>query len=276
MSFNIDCRFCDLQKETSNTWRQRTKNIKDTFERYNPDIIGIQEPIFKLDVLQLMPPGYKPLFFDEANWVPWGSYPDATIAYNTTRLEPKDFKMFWLGPNPSLPFGFDRFALPRLAIYAMFEDKIDGTKFYFGTTHFDHGDDLEGNNVDCTQSSYELLNFTAPIADKYPFIWTGDFNSETSNSNAYGILTNESAPFYLEDSYFHSPTHTVVSNEDPIPTYDYNVAIDHIFFPNNFEVAKYVVNSWSVDMFVYGDEKHYASDHFAIISDIEIQKPAVI
>lgn len=272
MSFNIDCRFCDLKHENGKSWHDRVKNEKDTFSRYNPDIMGIQEPIFKLDVEELLPKGYKALYFDEAKWLPWGAYPDATIFYKEDRFIPKDFHMFWLGPNSSFPAGFDRLALPRLAVYTLFEDKQDGTQFYFGSTHFDHGDDMTGNNVDCTKSAYELLNFTAPVASKFPFIWVGDFNSETANNNAYSILTNTSAEFHLEDSYYSSPIHTVASNLEPLPEYDYNHSIDHIFFANNHNIASYKVLDWTVDMFVYGDNQQYASDHWAIISTIDIQK----
>lgn len=272
MSFNIDCRFCDFKHENGDSWRQRFHNEKDTFARYDPDLIGIQEPIFKLDVEELLPLGYKAIYFDKADWLPWGVYPDATIFYKESRFIQKDFNMFWLGPNASYPTGFDKFGTPRLAIYSLFEDRRDGTQFYFGSTHFDHGDDLSGNDVDCVESAKELLTFTQPVADKYPFIWVGDFNSHTANNNAYSILTNQTADFHLEDAYFASPTHTIASNQDPAPSYDYNNSIDHIFYANNHQIASYTPTDWTVDMYVYGDKQQYASDHFAIISTIDVKQ----
>lgn len=272
MSFNIDCRVCDLKHENGASWDERVQNELDTIARHDPDIIGMQEPMFRLDVKQLTPKGYKAIYFDKADWLPWGVYPDATILYKEARFVQKDFNMFWLGPNSSFPAGFDRLALPRLAVYSLFEDRLDKTQFYFGTTHFDHGDDLEGSNVDCTASAKELLEFTAPVAAKYPFLWTGDFNSQTNNNNAYSILTNTSAAVHLEDSYFASPTHTIFSNLDPLPAYDYGHSIDHIFYANNHDVASYVPQDWAVDMYVYGDKQQYASDHFAIVSTIDIKQ----
>jgi endonuclease/exonuclease/phosphatase family metal-dependent hydrolase len=174
-----------------------------------------------------------------------------------------------LSPGSS---GFDRLALPRLAVYSRFEDRVDGSEFYFGSTHFDHGDDMEGSNVDCTESAKELLSFTSPVAEKYPFVWVGDFNSKTANNNAYAILTNQSASFHLNDSYYSSLSHTIVSNLSPLPEYDYDHSIDHIFYANNDGIASYQPLDWSVDMFVYGDKQQYASDHYAIISTIEIQQ----
>lgn len=144
--------------------------------------------------------------------------------------------------------------------------------FYFGTTHFDHGDDLEGKNVDCVESAKELLKFTSPVAAKYPFIWVGDFNSETANNNAYSILTNQTADFHLDDSYFKSETHTIVTNVDPAPAYDYNHSIDHIFFANNYNVASYAASNWTVDMYKYGEKQQYASDHWAIVCTIDIKQ----
>jgi len=272
MSFNIDCRVCDFEKAHGESWEERVQNELDTMARHDPDIIGIQEPIFRKDVKELTPKGYKAIYFDKADWLPWGVYPDAVLMYKESRFIQSDFNMFWLGPNSSFPAGFDRLALPRLAVYSMFEDRKDGTKFYFGSTHFDHGDDLEGSNVDCTESAKELLSFTAPIAEKYPFLWTGDFNSKTANNNAYAILTNQTAAVHLDDSYYAVDSHVIATNVSPVPAYDYNNAIDHIFYANNYAVASYKPLDWTVDMYVYGDKQQYASDHWAIISTIEVNQ----
>mmetsp|Transcript_10500 Transcript_10500/g.11321 ORF Transcript_10500/g.11321 Transcript_10500/m.11321 type:complete len:295 (+) Transcript_10500:64-948(+) len=272
MSFNIDCRVCDLEKAHGESWDDRVQNELDTIARHDPDIIGIQEPIFRRDVQQLTPKGYRAIYFDKADWLPWGVYPDAVIMYKESRFIQKDFNMFWLGPNSSFPAGFDRLALPRLAVYSLFEDRKDKTNFYFGSTHFDHGDDLEGRNIDCTASAKELLSFTEPVAAKYPFLWVGDFNSETANNNAYAILTNQTSSFHLEDSYYASPSHAISSNLNPLPEYDYNHSIDHIFYANNKDIASYTPLDWTVDMYVYGEKQQYASDHYAIISTVEIKQ----
>ncbi len=276
MSFNIDCRVCDLHHENGDSWRERTQNELDTMARHDPDLIGIQEPILRLDVMQLVPKGYKALYFNDSKYLPWGVYPDAVMMYKEDRFTVKNFNYFWLGPNPYFPAGFDRLNLPRLAVYSQFEDKTDGTNFYFGSTHFDHGDDMEGKNVACTESAKELLRFTAPIADNFPFLWVGDFNSKTANNNAYSILTNVTADFHLEDSYYNSPTQTVTTNQDPVQAYDYNDSIDHIFYANNHKVATYTPVDWTVDMYMYGTKSdpnalHYASDHYAIISTIDVK-----
>lgn len=42
MSFNIDCRLCDIKHENGDSWSDRVDNVKDTISRHNPDIIGIQ------------------------------------------------------------------------------------------------------------------------------------------------------------------------------------------------------------------------------------------
>lgn len=271
MSFNIDCRVCDLKHENGASWNERVSNELDTMARHNPDIMGIQEPMFKKDVEQLLPAGYKALYNDHVDWLPWGVYPDATIFYREDRFTPKDFNMFWLGPDPNFPTGFDRPATPRLAVYALMEDKQDGTLFYFGSTHFDHGDDLEGRDIDCTASAKELLSMTAPLAAKYPFIWVGDFNSKTANNNAYSILTNQTAEFHLDDTYFESADHTIVTNVAPVPDYSYDNSIDHIFHANNYNLATYNVSGWNVDMYKYGEKQQYASDHFAIFATVDIK-----
>jgi len=108
LSFNIDCRFCDLKHENGDSWRDRVSNELDTMSRYDADLMGIQEPIFKRDVEQLLPRGYKALYFNESKYLPWGVYPDAVIMYKEARFIPKSFDMFWLGPIPTFPAGFDR------------------------------------------------------------------------------------------------------------------------------------------------------------------------
>eukprot|EP01031_Cornospumella_fuschlensis_P018739 gene18739-22944_t len=128
MSFNIDCRFCDLKHENGASWDERVQNVKDTFARHDPDIMGIEEPMFPADVEELLPAGYKALYYQNISWLPWGAYPDATIFYKPERFTPLDFHQFWLGPNPEFPAGFDRLSLFRLAVYVLFEDKQDGTK----------------------------------------------------------------------------------------------------------------------------------------------------
>jgi hypothetical protein len=99
------CSVCDFEHAHGDSWDERVANELDTIARHNPDIIGMQEPIFRADVKQLTPKGYKAIYFDKADWLPWGVYPDAVIMFKESRFIQKDFNMFWLGPNSSFPAG---------------------------------------------------------------------------------------------------------------------------------------------------------------------------
>lgn len=66
--------------------------------------------------------------------------------------------------------------------------------------------------------------------------------------------------------------HNVASNLDLVPEYRYEQSIDHIFVANNPTVGSYAVKDFTVDMYVYGDKQQYASDHWAIISTVNIKQ----
>jgi len=270
MTYNIDCRVCDLKKENGDSFRQRVSFEKDVIARYDADLIGIQEQVIARDVKMLTPDGFGSLYMNDTKWLPWHNYPDAVIMYRESRFAVKQWDTFWLGPNPNAPVGYDRFALPRLAVWAILEDKVDNKEVFFGSTHFDHGDDMEGSNTDCTSSAKQVLSFAEPYAKTYPIVWVGDYNSNP-NSNAFHILTNSSTPTHFKDTW-SADIQTVAYNQATQPSYDYNDAIDHILYIDNPSVATYEVLDWTVDMYTYGDRNLYPSDHWAVISTVDIKQ----
>lgn len=151
----------------------------------------------------------------------------------------------------------------------MFEDLTTGQQFFHGNTHFDHGDDYTHPDSNCVKSAQLVTERSAAPAQQYPMIWTGDFNSH-SKTNAYAILTNTSAPFNLNDSHDISKKFVVETNLEEEPAYDYSRSIDHIFYANVPSVATYEVDQWVVDMYVYGENAQYASDHWAVLADLTI------
>jgi endonuclease/exonuclease/phosphatase family metal-dependent hydrolase len=274
MSFNIDCRFCDLEHAHGESWNERVSWVKDTFARWNPDLIGIQEPVFEVDVKQLTPEGYSAIYNNNEDIPILHSYADATILYRTDRFKVLDWGSYWLSRRPDADFAlsFDPLALPRLVIWSVLEDLTTGQSFYFGSTHFDHGDDYHHPDSNCVKSSYLVLDRSEEPAQQYPMLFTGDWNSH-SQTNAYAILTNTSADFNFNDAHDISQKTFVETNLEEEPAYDYKDAIDHIFYANVPEVATYEVSQWAVDMWIYGENQQYASDHWAIMADITILEP---
>ena len=106
--------FCDHEKAHGQSWDERVSWVKDTFARWNPDLIGVQEPIFEKDVFELIPEGYSAVYKNEGVPV-LTSYPDATIFYRTSRFKVVDWGSYWLSrrPDADFAFSFDILALPR-------------------------------------------------------------------------------------------------------------------------------------------------------------------
>ena len=283
MTFNIDCRLCD-----KHLWHDRLPGLKDTLSRYSPDIIGIQETMFQEDVTALLKDleGYSAVCpeLEQVEELAW----DACILYSS-RFQVESSDSFWLGPNPDKPGDYDLFNLPRIATYALIKDTKTGESFYFGSTHFDHGDNtddgIKPSSNECVKMSEQLVAFTEDLASEKPFFWTCDCNSHY-DTNAFAILTNETASTYLVETWdLSEATQVVVGEGQNTPDYDHHESIDHIFLAQTETYKPTLsVSSSFVDMVKYPclqrmgsfckDEEMaegiYASDHYAIVTDLEL------
>jgi len=322
MTFNVDCRLCD-----KHAWGDRIDGLSDTIARHSPDLIGIQETMFAPDIDDLLSAtgldeygvvcpelGSPEIKNKLLRSVTQGSVEDlkwdACIFYKNDRFEASDSTFFWLGPDPEKPGDFDMFNIPRLAVYALFTDKSTSSTFYFGSTHFDHGDHMDDGIMpstnNCVKMAQELLEFTAPLAETTPMFWTCDCNSNYRyissflsflsfdsfvlihqlfihiRSNAFAILTNSSSDVYLEETWDLSQETDVLTNQESHEDYDHTDSIDHIFLAQTETYKPSVdVATSVVDMYKYPCEQEkggvcddgmdqYPSDHWAIVSEMTL------
>lgn len=266
MTYNILCFFCNNEYDP---WGDRLGYQRDIIERYDPDLIGSQELVGLKDLNEMLEfnPEYEALYFNEGGGPIWDEYPDAAIFYKRAMFEVVENGFYWLGDDPDTPWsGFEAderkaTALWRLVAWAHFRLIADGREFYFADTHFDP------NTPHQEWSAPIALDYAAPFAENMPVIMVGDFNSKP-DSNAYRILTEgvDGEGLSFTNAYDIAEQWFVESNQDPLPAYDPDSRIDHIFIAGQ---AEWRVPSWWVDLWVYGDDDLYPSDHFPIVAELE-------
>ncbi|MDQ1255913.1 MAG: Endo/exonuclease/phosphatase protein [Candidatus Hydrogenedentes bacterium] len=266
MTYNVMCSVC-MDDEHDN-WFARVPHLRDTMARYAPDLMGLQELSTAFSLADVLPAdgAYGALTFAAGCF----SYGDSTILYRKSRFEVLDSGRFWLGVLPchtSLP-GW-RPSMPRYLYWARMLEKDTGFEFLFICSHFDAA------SINRGQSAHVVTEWLAPIVDKIPIVFVGDFNSEP-NSESYATLKGgNGAPMAFENVYDHAAQRTVARNtgEGDLdvtgdPEYAARVKIiDHILFAGPIDVA---VSGWYRDTYTYGPNAFPASDHFPIIADIQM------
>ena len=261
MTFNIMCVFCG---QGYDPWENRITYMADIFNRHQPDIVGTQEFFQSEDLNEVLAlvPRYGALYYidDGEGFLP--DYPDAAIFYLTERFEVLEQGYYWLGDTPDEAWtgGWADSQFWRIVAWARFRQKDNGREFVVVNTHFD-------NNFPNQQNSAPLLlNRTAPWAATLPVIVTGDFNSKP-DSIAYGILVNgqEQGGFALSNSFDIAKAWRVDHNQAEAPVYDPDHRIDHIFYAGP---GAWSCSDWVADLWTYGEENRYPSDHFALMATL--------
>ncbi len=265
MTFNVLCSFCNADYDP---WEERLDYFADIMERHDPDLVGLQELTWASEVDDFLAfmDGFEAAYFVGQTPGPLGQneYPDAAILYRSARFELEENGFYWLSPTPDEPWssGFaENLQLPRLVNWARLLEKDTGREIVFITTHFDN------NSPSQELSAPLLLERSAPWADQMPVIITGDFNSQPSDE-AYHILTEGvgGEGFQLTNAFDIAAEWSLDSNQDPLPDYDTQNRIDHIFTAG--KNTAFDCPAWTADLYVYGQGKKYPSDHWPISASL--------
>jgi len=260
MTFNVLCSFCDKDYDP---WEERVDYFGDIFARHDPDLIGLQELFTGEEVQELLAvwPRYEALWFSDDEQPLFKEYADATIFYRKARFEVVESGFYWLSETPDTPLsgGWASSNLPRLVAWAHLRQHGDGREVYFASTHFDN------NSPNQEMSAPLFVERTAHWAEQMPVIAVGDFNSRP-DSEAFAILTAVSEPgLALVDAFELAEGWAVDTNLQTVPDYDVAGRIDHIFLAGD---ASWTVSAWAPDLWVYGSNDLYPSDHFPIVASI--------
>lgn len=255
MTFNI--RY-DNTGDGENAWPHRKEMVAGMIRFHGVDIIGLQEALLhQLEDLDGLLPGFS--------WIGVGRNADgdgeySAILYNEHRFELLDKRTFWLSQTPDVvgSAGWDA-ALPRIATYARFEDRVTGKSFSFLNTHFDHIGEIAR-----LKSAEFILDTIGDLAESESVIVMGDLNT-TDNDEPYRVLSeNEFAPgrmlldgFYHSEEPHHGPATTWTGFREIIP----DRRIDFIFASDDIRQVRHGILSDRID-------GRFPSDHLPVVSDI--------
>lgn len=260
-TYNIEY---DNINNPANPWGSRKTLVKEVFDKYQFDIMGVQEPYkSQLDDMSSLLPQYGFVGTDVRGGTTVDKRLSVTIFYKKDRIEIKEWGKFWLSPTPTvLSMGWDA-GQYRICTWAKAMDKATQKEFFFFSTHLD----VSGTEAR-TKGAQLLLDTIPVIAAGYPAILVGDFNS-TQNTSYYKLMVSGNN---IKDTYDLTYNKTNAQRT----TYNgYNASasgsnrIDHVFTTTAPQVK---INSWAIlieDAF----NGKYASDHFPVMAEISFPKP---
>lgn len=255
-SFNIEY---DNKNDPDNPWSKRKDLVRKTFDKYEFDVVGVQEPyISQLNDLKQLLPDYGYV----GKTVTGSSSQDKKLSvgifYNKDRYSVENWDHFWLSETPDkLSKGWDAQQY-RICTWAFLKDKITEEKFYFFSTH------LEFKGLEARNESVKLLMDTIPdMTEGYPAVLVGDFNAN-QNTGDYRLIKNSAI---FQDSYSLADSKknaNIGTSTRYSPGYKSSRRIDHIFVAaKDYPIE---VRSWSILHDVFNGK--LSSDHNPVMIEM--------
>lgn len=173
MTFNI--RFDTIRDAPlGNRWSDRIGSVVETFRRFGPDVIGVQETLrTQLDDLTAAFPDYvaigKPRDVgDTAEYVP--------LFFDRRRFDEQDHGDFWLSSTPDTEgsLGWDA-DVPRHCTWARLRDRKTGHRFAVFNTHLDRWGSV------ARLEAARLIVTRVGVAPDLPAVILGDLNAEENS-----------------------------------------------------------------------------------------------
>jgi endonuclease/exonuclease/phosphatase family metal-dependent hydrolase len=258
MNFNTMCVFCG-DKEEYGTFKQRLNAIADTINRHDPAILSLQEFTRKSEVNKLL----KKLKskYIKIHLKGLVSFVDPVLLVKKDRFEVTDEDSFWLGPNVKLPLGW-KVTFPRRLQWAELYDKETNQRFVLAGSHFDNSPTNKGPTAKLVNQYFK--NF------KLPVIFAGDTNLKPE-LEGYGDLLKDvfNDTFPGEDNVVYYSNGVTAPNDgcnlskDPLFP---QCRVEHVLTSKN---SPWKVKSWALDVFRYHGRVGFASDHRAVIVELE-------
>jgi endonuclease/exonuclease/phosphatase family metal-dependent hydrolase len=265
MSFNIRR---GTAKDGNNCWIYRRSRVRELFNRYRPDVLGLQEALdFQISEVGAMLPGYEKVGIGNMG----GSKGLHTaIFYDAVRFVPSAEGTFWFSDTPDIPGskGWGNI-IPRTCTWVRLIEKESEQAFYFYNVHLDHLSRRSRKN-----SVVFLTQFIHTRSSPDPFVLTGDFNArEKSTPIQYlrgrillriktkGSVSN---PEPLMDTFrVRYPNARNVVSFHGFRRFFFRLKLDYIFVPSSVRVqdAKIIQPQW---------KKYCPSDHFPLFTQIDL------
>lgn len=252
MTYNIRL---DTPVDSVNQWPKRTNKVFALINKYDPDILGVQEAIHHqlLDLLKNLPQ-YDYVGVGRDDGKTKGEF--SAILYKKERFKVLKQGTFWLSETPDVPGSksWDA-AITRVASWAKLKDKKTSQEFLAINTHFDH------IGKEARRHSANLLKQKAnELGKDLPLIITGDFNC-TRSEPPYSAIMDPSGIRLID-----------ALPGDPVGTFcGFKVngiecrAIDYLFYTNQWSSSDYKV-------ITDNDGIYYPSDHLPVMAAFTMKK----
>jgi len=249
MSFNIRL---PVESDGVDYWETRKPLAVRMLREQAPDVIGMQELVpAQADYLVRELRGYA--------WFGRGREADGGgermgVFYRTDRLAVIESGDFWLSDTPDVPGSITWDHLhPRLVTWALFEQRIDGKRFYLFNTHLPYRDQDEAARV---KGANAIARYLSTLPADVPVVLTGDFNT-TPESGVHAVLTRT-----LQDAWTTAPRVEGIDATFHGFTGRADRRIDWIFVKGvRLESVTSVTTRWN---------GRYPSDHFPLVATLRL------
>jgi endonuclease/exonuclease/phosphatase family metal-dependent hydrolase len=257
MTFNIRL---DTASDGANAWPYRKDIVSQTIAYHEPDVIGFQEVLLnqKQD-LEAALPSYRFAGVARDDGRTKGEF--SPLAWKTARFEAVESGTFWLSPTPDTPSkGWDA-SLPRIASWALLQDRRTGQRIRVLNTHFDHvGEEAR------RESAAQIAAWAKRYRDAGEAVLVmGDFNAAPSSApiqiladpGRSGLANTRT----ISRSPPYGPTGTFTAFDI---TRNADEPIDHIFVSEGLGVIRHatITQHWGGRL---------PSDHYPVLADIELE-----
>jgi endonuclease/exonuclease/phosphatase family metal-dependent hydrolase len=255
MSYNI--RY-DITTSNASPWNERHKAISSQLNRFDVDIVGMQEVlVHQKEQMLLDLPGYESVGVGRDDGKNAGEF--SPIFYKEERFRVLKSGTFWLSPTPDIPSkGWDA-ALNRICTYAQFFDLESKQSFWVFNTHFDHV-----GEVARMKSSVLILQKIQEVTKgkRETVIFCGDLNLNDDHPTI-SFLQVQMKDALLGSKQVKSNMNNTFNNFDL--KNEASNRIDYIFTNKKVEILTFetIVEPFGIS---------YPSDHFPILTTLKLKK----
>jgi endonuclease/exonuclease/phosphatase family metal-dependent hydrolase len=252
MTYNIRL---DTPNDGVNQWPKRADKVIALIQKYNPDIIGVQEALHhQLQDLLRSLPDYSYCGVGRDDGKEKGEY--SAILFRNSQFGVLEQKTFWLSETPEIPGSksWDA-AIARVATTARFFDRKTTTEFTIINTHFDHIG-IQAREMSAVYLRKYVQDLT--LKNRNPIVLMGDFNSLPTESAYASIVATEPVQILIDSKPANDSAGTYcgfqVGGIECKP-------IDFIFLTDEWVVTSYKV-------ITDNDGTYYPSDHLPVMAEV--------
>ncbi|WP_165840856.1 endonuclease/exonuclease/phosphatase family protein [Larkinella punicea] len=251
LSFNI--RY-NTPQDGLNAWPNRKEIAANVFTAYQVDFAGLQEALAgQIADLQDQLPAYGWVGVGRDDGKTQGEF--SPIFYNKQKFEVLKQGTFWLSETPEVPGSksWDA-ALPRIATYAVFQDKRNESQVFVINTHFDHISETARQN-----SAKLLISKIKELSNDLPVILTGDFNTPDASPSIKTLTSDSTFKLTNTESLSENPHTGGTSTFNNFKTDQRGPVIDFIFVGPDVAVQRH-------DYLPILKDQVFISDHWPVLS----------